>query len=211
MRIISGLTMMALSLSLSAEVITTYQDVESFDAATERLGRTPMVSELERYDMQVTLTVAALPSDPVDPVDPVEPVDYVVCASEHGICSIPTGKIATVRYGLNIFGYAENLSGDVLCNSSLFGDPDPGARKVCAYLVTGDIVPVEPEPEPEPVSGLFDRTSKAQMMGCLTRWDNQLNAAGFSTVLNSLSSMFDDKEVINNCIEDIREVVRVAQ
>lgn len=68
-----------------------------------------------------------------------------------------------------------------------------------------------PEPEPEPAPGLFDRTSKQQMYGCLTRWRNQLNAEQVQTVLNSLSSMYDDKAVMNNCIDDIKAVIGAAK
>ena len=74
---------------------------------------------------------------------------------------------------------------------------------------TEPVDPTEPDEPTEP--SLFDRTSKQQMLGCLTRWDNQLNAEEITTVLNSLSSMFSDKEKINFCIEDIRAVVRSAE
>jgi len=72
------------------------------------------------------------------------------------------------------------------------------------------LVSDQPEPLPEPT--LFGRTSKQQMLGCLTRWSNQLNSQSFETVLNSLSSMFKDKDaVVNNCIEDIRRVIETAE
>jgi len=82
--------------------------------------------------------------------------------------------------------------------------------KIVIALVSDQSDPL-PEPEPEPAPGLFDRTSKQQMLGCLTRWNNQLNAESFETVLNSLSSMFSDKEKINFCIEDIRKVIEVTE
>ena len=77
---------------------------------------------------------------------------------------------------------------------------------------TEPVDPVDQADPDEPTDpSLFDRTSKQQMLGCLTRWDNQLNAEEITTVLNSLSSMFSDKEKINFCIEDIRAVVRSVE
>jgi len=130
----------ALITSANAEIIATYQDIESYEAAQQRLGRAPEIGEFERYDFEVS-------------------------------------------------------------------QAQPGGQIIIAQVDASD--PIEPEPEPEP--SLFDRTSRAQMLGCLQRWDNQLNSGSVTTVLNSLSSMFDDKETINYCIEDIRAIVQAAE
>jgi len=130
----------ALITSANAEVIATYQDIESYEDAEQRLGRAPEIGEFERYDFEVS-------------------------------------------------------------------QAQPGGQIVIAQVDSSD--PIVPEPEPEP--SLFDRTSRAQMLGCLQRWDNQLNAQEMTTVLNSLSSMLSDKETINYCIEDIRAIVQAVE
>ena len=59
--------------------------------------------------------------------------------------------------------------------------------------------------------GFFSRTSRQQMNGCLNRWHNQLNASETTTVLNSISAMLGDKVIINNCIEDIGEIIKATE
>ena len=155
---------MVLSSSLSAKVIDTYTDIESYPDATARLGRAPLVSDFLRYDMQVAQEI-------------------------QDTAATPGGPIVISR----------------------FGTTEPETPVI-----------VEPEPptiDPKPVSppaevivvDYFSRTSRQQMNGCLDRWNNQLNASEITTVLNSISAMFDDKEIINNCIEDIRAVIKAQQ
>lgn len=155
--------MMALSLSLSAEIITTYQDIEIYQDAEARLGRTPLVHEFLRATYQVSQDDS-------------------------------TGKIVIAGFGVTPEPTPDPIP-----------EPEPEPTP-------------EPEPEPtpgppiedQPETGLFARTSKQQMYGCLTRVYNQTNSP-WKSALNSFISQRDDVELINNCIEDIREVIRVAE
>ncbi|RZI39780.1 hypothetical protein EGT07_27150, partial [Herbaspirillum sp. HC18] len=53
------------------------------------------------------------------------------CANEYGTCTF-TGT-REVRYGLNDKWATKTATGSIACNNSVFGDPYPGANKVCEY------------------------------------------------------------------------------
>ncbi|WP_299876458.1 PilC/PilY family type IV pilus protein [uncultured Cocleimonas sp.] len=54
------------------------------------------------------------------------------CANENSICNIPTGKSVTVWYGANdTWVSRENVTGDIACRNSVFGDPLVGVFKTC--------------------------------------------------------------------------------
>jgi hypothetical protein len=73
-----------------------------------------------------------------------EPTLFINCANEWSTCAIPEGKVATVRFGATVFSYVENVTGLIQCNTSVFGDPENGVVKSCAYLITSDVAPVQP-------------------------------------------------------------------
>jgi hypothetical protein len=59
----------------------------------------------------------------------------VFCAREGGYCRF--NGIATVRYGAR-GRYADRPAVDgIACSSGIFGDPYPGVRKSCFFLVLG--------------------------------------------------------------------------
>jgi hypothetical protein len=110
------------------------------------------------------------------PIVVAPPVDttWTECAWEWTQCTIPEGKIATVRYGTvdPFFFYTENMQGVFDCNNALGGDPQEGVIKQCWYRVTGDIEPSPvpptdtnpfpgtdptPDPTPEPDPDFFTR------------------------------------------------------
>jgi hypothetical protein len=71
----------------------------------------------------VTLGLAA-------PWTPAAAAQWRVCAHEGGFCHAPYGAI--VHYGRD-GAYAERHSepGGLPCNNDVFGDPVPGAPKLC--------------------------------------------------------------------------------
>ena len=60
---------------------------------------------------------------------------HVFCAHEGGHCKF--NGVATVRYGAR-GRYADRPAVDgITCSSHVFGDPYPGVRKSCFFLVLG--------------------------------------------------------------------------
>jgi hypothetical protein len=57
---------------------------------------------------------------------------WTQCAVEGTTCSV-TGT-NQVRYGLNGSYATKTVTGPVACNNATFGDPNPGADKVCQYM-----------------------------------------------------------------------------
>lgn len=68
---------------------------------------------------------------------------WTFCANEDGVCNF-SGTMQ-VRYGLNgIYAY-RIATGTIPCNNQTFGDPYPGANKICEYAPT-DTTPPPPPP-----------------------------------------------------------------
>ncbi len=67
-------------------------------------------------------------------------VSWTQCAVEYGTCSF-TGT-RQVRYGLDGQYAVQTATGSIACNNDVFGDPAPGANKVCE--VAGDEAPATP-------------------------------------------------------------------
>lgn len=57
------------------------------------------------------------------------------CAREGGHCNFQ--GIATVRYGARGRYVTRDVIGGIPCSSQVFGDPYPGVRKSCFFLVLG--------------------------------------------------------------------------
>lgn len=77
------------------------------------------------------------------------PSGYTKCADERGVCKVGTTQ-RKVSYGANDKWVVKDMSGDVACNNSTFGDPIPKVRKACAI---GSIVSAPtPTPTPTPTS-----------------------------------------------------------
>lgn len=71
------------------------------------------------------------------------------CAVENGTCSVP--MTTQVRYGLNGSYATRTVTGSVACTNEVFGDPLPGADKVCEYaMIEGGGEPPPPPPPPPP-------------------------------------------------------------
>jgi len=66
----------------------------------------------------------------------------VLCASEGGTCTLPSGATAMVQYGASgrIFTRT-GVTGSVSCSNGVFGDPYVGAAKSCRYVVTSGAAP----------------------------------------------------------------------
>lgn len=69
---------------------------------------------------------------------------WIKCADEWGTCTV--SGTTQVRYGLNGTFVTRNVTGSVGCNNDVFGDPLPGADKVCEYAT----ITAEPGPAPSP-------------------------------------------------------------
>lgn len=69
-------------------------------------------------------------------------ITWTQCAVEDGICNVPGTN--EVRYGLNGTYATRVVTGSVACTNQVFGDPLPGADKVCEYAT------IEPGGEPPP-------------------------------------------------------------
>ncbi len=70
-----------------------------------------------------------------------EPVAFVVtrpvCATEGGICTLPSGIVADVYFGANgQFSVRRGVAGSIACTRAEFGDPISGVVKRCEYEVT---------------------------------------------------------------------------
>lgn len=90
-------------------------------------------------DLLWTNTVA-LPCDVVVPPPPPPVGGWTKCALESEQCIFKGQK--EVRYGLGIY-FSRVFTNGVLCSNAIFGDPVPGAPKVCEYR---DVDPNAPPP-----------------------------------------------------------------
>lgn len=93
----------------------------------------------------------------------LSPEVWVKCADEGGTCTF--SGTTQVRYGLNGAFFTRTATGSIGCNNEVFGDPLPGADKVCEYVtITSEPPPTEPPPsEPPPPSG-------ATWTRCASEW-----------------------------------------
>ena len=73
---------------------------------------------------------------------------WIKCADEWGTCTVP--GTAQVRYGLSGQYATKTASGSIGCNNNVFGDPFPGADKICEYLSSTPSPTPSPAPTPTP-------------------------------------------------------------
>ncbi|MGB7479554.1 MAG: CBM35 domain-containing protein [Burkholderiaceae bacterium] len=85
-----------------------------------------------------------------DTTTPPPSTGWIQCAVEWQVCSF-TGT-AQVRYGASGVYVTKTATGSIGCNNQVFGDPLPGADKVCEYSTTDTGTPPPDTPVP-PVSG----------------------------------------------------------
>lgn len=78
---------------------------------------------------------------------------WTFCANEYELCNFTGTK--EVQYGLGSTFVSQVLSGPVDCSNTIFGDPVPGATKMCNYKDTAPIVVVN---NPPVVSAGTDKT-----------------------------------------------------
>lgn len=76
------------------------------------------------------------------------PEVWVKCADEWGTCTV--SGTAQVRYGLDGSFVTRTVTGSVGCNNDVFGDPLPGADKVCEYATISPAPAPAPSPAPAP-------------------------------------------------------------
>ena len=88
------------------------------------------------------LGAAATPSFAAD-----WPSGFTKCANERATCAVGS-SLRQVSYGARDKWTIQNLSGNVACNNTSFGDPIPGTRKFCA------IGPLVTAPAPTPAEAL---------------------------------------------------------
>ena len=70
------------------------------------------------------------------------------CAVEGKTCKLSDTKL--VRYGLSGRYATKTVTGSVACTNAFFGDPYPGAGKVCDYTAPPTPTPTTPTPAPAP-------------------------------------------------------------
>ncbi|HJV87610.1 MAG TPA: hypothetical protein VJ698_19230 [Noviherbaspirillum sp.] len=89
------------------------------------------------------LTVTTEPPPPPPPSD----TTWTKCANENQTCTFP--GTTQVRYGLNGTWATRTATNAIGCNNDVFGDPLPGADKICEYASTSP-TPVTGQPAPVP-------------------------------------------------------------
>jgi len=90
-------------------------------------------------------------SDTGTPPPPPPPSGWTRCAVEWQVCSFP--GTAQVRYGASGTYVTRTATGSIACNNQVFGDPLPGADKVCEYSSGDTGTPPPPTGTVPPVSG----------------------------------------------------------
>ncbi len=70
-----------------------------------------------------------------DPASPPDAATWVQCATEEGHCAFQGTQ--TVRYGADGRYAVKVATGGIACNNDVFGDPYPGADKVCEVSSSG--------------------------------------------------------------------------
>jgi len=103
------------------------------------------------------------------------PTSWIKCADEWGICAL--SGTTQVRYGLNGTYVTRTASGSVGCNNNVFGDPLPGADKICEYAT---LTPV-PDPDPPPSSTIWTK--------CANEWST-CNFTGTALVRYGLNGTY---------------------
>lgn len=94
-----------------------------------------------------TITSEPPPPDIPPPPPPPDPVStWTKCANEWQTCSFSGTR--RVRYGLNGTYAIRTATGSIACTNAVFGDPLPGADKICEYETTTDPTPPPPPPQP---------------------------------------------------------------
>lgn len=101
----------------------------------------------------IPATPTPVPPTPTPAPTPLPP-SWVSCGSEHQLCTLPAGRVYTVRYYGNATHFiTKNLSGEVACDNSLFGDPLSGSGKSCQYDAnTNPSITEDPLDRPQIVS-----------------------------------------------------------
>ncbi len=89
------------------------------------------------------LTVTTTPPPPPPPTD----TTWTKCANENQTCTVP--GTTQVRYGLNGTWVTLTATNAIGCDNGVFGDPLPGADKICEYASTSP-APVTGQPAPVP-------------------------------------------------------------
>jgi len=79
---------------------------------------------------------------------PTPAPSWTKCADEWGTCTF-TGT-TQVRYGLNGTWVTRTATSSIGCNNDVFGDPLPGADKICEYASTSPSPSPAPAPAPSP-------------------------------------------------------------
>jgi outer membrane biosynthesis protein TonB len=97
-----------------------------------------------------TPTPAPTPAPAPTPTPTPAPssTSWTFCANENGACSFAGTK--QVRYGYASTYVTKTFSSGVTCSNSVFGDPLPGADKVCEYSSATVLAAPAPSPTPSP-------------------------------------------------------------
>ena len=83
---------------------------------------------------------------------PAPAPSWTHCANEYGTCSFSGTR--QVRYGLDGQYAYRTATGSIACNNDVFGDPLPGADKVCEVASEGTTTPPPQPPQPpQPPAG----------------------------------------------------------
>lgn len=103
----------------------------------------PAPGSVKTCDYSTTAAPPAPPTLPPTPA-PTPVATWTNCAKEWGVCSFP--GTSEVRYGGNGSYAYKTATGSIQCDNSVFGDPAPGAEKVCEYANSAPPLPTTPEP-----------------------------------------------------------------
>jgi hypothetical protein len=101
---------------------------------TLRVGSNTVAYRMDLGDTgQVNLnSIAVAPASGTPPPPSPPPTGtWTQCAVEWGVCTF--SGTAQVRYGLNGTYAIKTATGSIACNNQVFGDPLPGADKICEY------------------------------------------------------------------------------
>jgi hypothetical protein len=109
------------TVAVNASGSFTYQPVQGY-AGSDSFTYTISNASGQESTATVALTVTSVPPPSGT---------WTSCAKEDGVCSF-TGT-AQVRFGLNGTYAYKTATGSIGCNIQVFGDPLPGADKICEY------------------------------------------------------------------------------
>jgi len=118
---------------------------------------------------------------------PAPVATWTHCANEHGTCSFSGTR--QVRYGLDGQYAYRTATASIACSNEVFGDPLPGADKVCEVAAEGTASPQPPQPpQPPAADGPYGQNAADYVLTFRDEFDgNRLDESKWATQLWYLS------------------------